>query len=152
MLFEVSSRISQLAKKAKCLLSDHHKVPGSGKEVQLALGPAGSSVRRLHRNTSGQRQVKSTCLFFLLWFPDFAVLQFTEIPASTLAHHQPIFQSNLLVQPSSPFPHLHKSFKNCFLLAAFSQLLPVGTERHSKSGNEILCIWAGLMFLTSVLH
>lgn len=52
----------------------------------------------------------------------------------------------------SPFPHLHKSFLNCFLLAAFSQLLPVQTEPHSEGGYEILCIRAGLMFSTSVLH
>lgn len=100
--------------------------------------------------------MESICLFFfrdLLWFPSFAVLQssHTAIPVSVPTYHQAIFQSNLLIQLSSP-SHTYAEVFYCFLLAALSQLLPIPTEPHSEGGYEIFCIWAGLMFSTSVLY
>lgn len=127
-------------------------VPGSSKEVLLAPWPGGSSMRKLHRDTTGQLQVKSTCLFFccgsqiLLHCGAYRNSCFRPNPS--LAD----FSKQFACTAVSPFPHLHKSFLNCFLLAAFSQLLPVWTEPHSKGDYEILCIWAGLMFSTSVCH
>lgn len=127
-------------------------VPGSNKKVQLALGPGGSSMRKLHRDTTGQLLVKSTCLFFccgsqiLLHCRAYRNLCFSPNPS--LAD----FSKQFACIAVSPFPHLCKSFFNCFFLAAFSQFLPVRTELHSKGGYEIVCIRAGLMFLTSVLY
>lgn len=147
MLFEVF-----LDRIAKCLLSDHHMMPGSGKEVQLALGPDGSSVRKLHRDTTEQLLVKSTCLFFcyssqiLLHCRAYRNSCFSPNPSPA------DFSKQFACTAVSPFPHLHKSFLNCFPLAAFSQLLPVQTEPHSTGGYEILCVWAGLIFSISVLH
>lgn len=140
---------------AKCLLSDHHMVPGSGKELQLALGPGGSSMRKLHRDTTGQLLVKSTCLFPSGICCGFQILLHCRSHTNSCFSPNPSpadFSKQFASTAVSPFPHLRKSFSNCFLLAAFSQLLPVRTEQHSKGGYEILCIRAGLMFSTSVLH
>lgn len=42
--------------------------------------------------------------------------ELTEIPASALTHHQPIFQSNLLLQPSPPSHTYAKVFWIVFFL------------------------------------
>lgn len=88
--------------------------------------PAGSWARQeLHeeaagRDATGQLLVKSTCLFFLQGSAVVSrfccTAELTEIPASTLTHHQPIFQSNLLVQPSPPSHTYAKVFKIVFFL------------------------------------
>lgn len=75
-------------------------------------------MRKLHRDTTGQLLVKSTCLFSAV-VPRFCcTAELTEICVSALTHHQLIFQSNLLVQPSPP-SHTHTKV---FLIVFF--LLP----------------------------
>lgn len=110
------------------------------------------NIRELHNWATSSGVYLSFFFRDLLWFLSFAVLQssHTAIPVSVSTYHQPIFQSNLLIQLSSPSHTYAKVF--CFLLAAFSQLLPIPTEPHSEGGYEIFRVWAGLMFSTSVLY
>lgn len=131
---------------------------GSDKVAQPSLGPPHvkhhGAAWGHERATSGKVHL-SVFFFFqdLLWFPSFAALQssHTEIPVSTSTHPWLIFQSNLLVQLSPP-SHTYAKVFYCFLLAAFSQLLPIGTELHNEGGYEIFRISAGLMFSTSVTY